>query len=173
MSRAGETQSANVAPFLRRLLATGLALVIIGACADRTDEGGFCDTNADCEEACIKFDRPEGSGECGPYAKENTACTRPGFTDHDCEPQLRCTNEGKCVRGAWCPPSLCGNGEVCLSPDDICVFFCTSDAECGSGCCQKLEGRGASICVSRILCEDFAPDGGAPDASDAASEAGS
>ncbi len=131
--------------------ALAAALLLLG-CSQRDEEGSFCKSNGECREACVRFEGPEGAGSCRDFRREDEPCTRPGYTESDCGPGLRCSHAKVCVRGAYCEPGACLDGEECLSPDDYCVRFCAMDAECGGGCCRKLPDRAASICLSPSQC---------------------
>lgn len=136
----------------RSRLAHLVALLVALGCSPRDEAGSFCESNGECREACVRFESPEGAGACEAFRQEDEPCTRPGYTENDCARGLRCSPEGVCVRGAYCGPGACLDGEECLAPDDFCVRLCADDESCGTGCCRKLEDRAASVCLSPSQC---------------------
>lgn len=80
----------------------------------------------------------------------------------DCTATLRCDAgicidplRGTCIRsgsGETCLSNdACCSG-ICLSVDDQCHDSCTTDTDCGSGCCAELNG-GARACFFDFECD--------------------
>lgn len=155
-------------------LAAVAALTLNAACASGAD-GSSCKYQSDCNEACIHADGdPHGTGTCGAYRQPGQHCTRPGYEQHDCEPGLKCASSGSCVSSTTaatsgggsagssnpCAGKSCPSGSICATDEGVavCAAFCSSDANCGSGCCGTA---GASkVCVPAKYCSASTSSGG-------------
>lgn len=92
---------------------------------------------------CCPSQYPVCGGSCGYECCASGASTGGG------------NNPGSC-------PSGCAQGEVCvnLSGNGVCSQSCTSNDQCGSGCCGQLQGTSQRACLPANNCSTGGGGGG-------------
>ena len=56
------------------------------------------------------------------------------------------SNDRACCPGSACMANVVGTGVV------TCIALCSTDADCGSGCCHLFDGGDHALCLSQDYC---------------------
>jgi hypothetical protein len=103
---------------------------LMGYCVGGTCYDG-CNVDADCASNC-----------CSALQSGGTACAPAA---------LCCVDLGaSCTSNSDCCSYLTGEG-YCISDTGTCLSTCTTDAECGDGCCVEID-VGESVCAPADFC---------------------
>lgn len=157
-----------------RLRALAWALALAGCVVDGDDP-----PDTSCAAGELRVCRADGDCRCAATCTPGSSCTLASMAVAVCAPLSTGTGLGACVERAWinaptnvpfrCGESeVCGAGDACVnwSADGIhCAGACTTNADCGSGCCVEVGTPGTSearhVCApnTNYRCESSSPAG--------------